>query len=112
NTPSAVSHSPAGWVAVGEGGVAFSSADGFTWTSRTSGSASALTDVVWTGSQFLPVGQGGAVTPSPHRRLRWGRPLAVARGAHHLPLLRLAERAPHDARRHHLDPAPPRDLPL
>jgi hypothetical protein len=65
NTPSAVSHSPAGWVAVGEGGVAFSSADGFTWTSRTSGSASALTDVVWTGSQFLAVGQDGAVTTSP-----------------------------------------------
>ncbi len=65
NTPSAVSRSPAAWVAVGEGGAAFSSADGFTWTSRNSGSASALTDVVWTGSQFLAVGQDGAVTTSP-----------------------------------------------
>lgn len=76
--PSAVARSPAAWVAVGQGGAAFSSADGLTWASRASGTASALADVAWTGSQFVAVGSDGAVTTSPDGTTWTPRPAPTA----------------------------------
>ena len=52
------------WVAVGAGGTILSSTDAITWTSRTSGTASALNDVVGDGTQYIAVGAGGAITRS------------------------------------------------
>jgi len=51
-------------VAVGTGGVISTSADGITWTTRTSGVTVLLTHVIWMGSQFYVVGQSGVILRS------------------------------------------------
>lgn len=53
------------WAAVGNGGAVATSPDGVTWTSRSSGTASNLRSITWTGSRFVAVGDDGAVVTSP-----------------------------------------------
>lgn len=49
------------YVAVGSGGVIKTSTDGLTWTARTSGTAVALTGVVWTGTAFIAITGNAAI---------------------------------------------------
>ena len=53
------------YVAVGDGGVILTSADGATWTERDSGTAARLYGVAWSGSQFVAVGSHGKMPTSP-----------------------------------------------
>lgn len=52
--------------ATGHGGIIFSSADGITWTRRTSGVTTVLNNVVWAGTQFVAVGDAGVILTSPN----------------------------------------------
>lgn len=52
------------FVAVGAGGIIYTSPDGITWTSRTSGTANALNAVTWSGSKFVAVGAAGTILSS------------------------------------------------
>lgn len=62
----AVTASSGQFVAVGAGGLVVTSPDGVTWTARTSGTASTLDGVAWSGGQFAAVaGSSGAVITSP-----------------------------------------------
>lgn len=56
----------AGFVAVGQEGVIFTSgADAQTWTQRASGTNAALQKVIWTGTGYIAVGESGTVLSSP-----------------------------------------------
>ena len=46
------------YVTVGTGGVIVTSPDGFTWTSRTSGTSTALTSIAFSGTEFIAMGGG------------------------------------------------------
>jgi hypothetical protein len=52
------------FVAVGDGGAIWSSADAKSWTPRTSGTASELRSVAFTAGRFVAVGANGAVVTS------------------------------------------------
>jgi len=53
-------------VAVGDGGIIFSSTDGCHWTEqRENGPNDALSDIVWTGDQFIVVGWNATLISSP-----------------------------------------------
>jgi hypothetical protein len=52
-------------VAVSSAGSIFTSPNGTTWTSRSSGTDKNLRAVVWSGSQFVAVGSGGTILTSP-----------------------------------------------
>lgn len=52
------------WVAVGAGGVIYTSTDLSTWTSRTSGTANALNDVFYANSLWVAVGDSGTILTS------------------------------------------------
>ena len=47
------------FLAVGDGGVALSSADGVSWRQADTGTTETLYGVAWNGSQFTAVGTGG-----------------------------------------------------
>lgn len=53
------------WVAVGGGGIIYSSADGITWTSQTSGVAQNLNGVHFADGLWVAVGNSGTVVTSP-----------------------------------------------
>ena len=55
-------------VAVGPGGWIFSSPDGIVWTAADSGTETDLTDVVWTGAEFLVTGDQPELLASPDGR--------------------------------------------
>lgn len=53
-------------VAVGDGGIVYSSTDGHRWTvQRDSASNDALSDIIWTGERFIAVGWNSALIYSP-----------------------------------------------
>jgi hypothetical protein len=52
------------FVAVGTQGVAFSSADGVTWTPSTTGTTSALNRVIFSTAGYVAVGDGGTIVTS------------------------------------------------
>jgi hypothetical protein len=52
-------------VAVGDGGVVYTTVDGVGWTGRSSGVTNWLRGVAWGGDQFVAVGEGGLVMTSP-----------------------------------------------
>jgi len=64
-------------VAVGPGGWIFTSPGGIVWTAADSGTEADLADIVWTGSEFLVVGDQPEILASPDGRL-W-----TARGSNH-----------------------------
>ena len=49
----AVAYGAGLYVAVGNGGILYTSPDGITWTSRTSGTATNLTGIAWSGAEFI-----------------------------------------------------------
>jgi len=53
------------FVTVGGDGTIFTSSDGVTWTSRTSGSSSSLSGVTYGNGKFVTVGQTGIILTSP-----------------------------------------------
>src|SRR5690606_30949482 len=60
----AIVNSGSQYVTVGGNGEIFTSPDGISWTSRTSGTVEFLYDVVYSG-QFIAVGSGGTILTSP-----------------------------------------------
>jgi hypothetical protein len=52
------------WVAVGNAGKLYSSSDGITWTSRTSGTAQTLNDVAYGNGLWVAVGNAGVIITS------------------------------------------------
>jgi hypothetical protein len=57
----AVSYGAGLYVAVGNGGIIYTSSDGITWTSRTSGTATDLTGIEWSGSEFIAISSTVAI---------------------------------------------------
>jgi hypothetical protein len=67
NTVRAMTSNDTMVVAVGDGGIIFSSTDGRLWTERRKfGSNDALTDIVWTGDRFIAVGWNSTLISSPN----------------------------------------------
>ena len=53
------------YVGVKSDGTIYTSPDGVTWTTRTSGSVNNLLSVIWSGTQFVVVGSNGTILTSP-----------------------------------------------
>jgi hypothetical protein len=69
-------------VAVGDGGAIYSSTNGSTWTSRTSGTSDQLTNVVWTGTKFIAMtNQNQFRTYTSTNGTTWSSGAAITSGA-------------------------------
>lgn len=57
----AVAYGAGLYVAVGNGGIVYTSPDGITWTSRTSGTVTNLTGIAWSGAEFIAISSTVAI---------------------------------------------------
>ncbi len=65
NGITSLASSGSAFVAVGDSGQIFSSADGVTWTKRATGTTWTLWNVLWGKNQFVAVGDSGTILTSP-----------------------------------------------